>query len=186
MTLKSSRSVMAMMEFQPPLILIWYPEKIGYPAACNAGIKEAKGESIVLLNDDTILLPQGTNDWLNILSAPFSDPKVAITGPWMMRKTPEIQQDFICFFCCMIRKSALDTIGLLDEVFGAGYAEDVDLCCRAVASGLRLVQVPNGWGGAIRRAIGIRHLPHLSRRQQYFQKLARWRRTPRQKPRNPP
>ena len=115
---------------------------IGYPAAVNAGIKEAKGEFIVLLNDDTVLLPQDKNCWIDTLLLPFQDESVGITGPWMMRNT-EIEQDFLCFFCCMIRKSMLDKIGLLDEAFGAGYAEDVDLCCRAVASGYRIVQVPD-------------------------------------------
>jgi len=124
------------------VVQMWYPEKIGYPRACNEGIKISKGDFIVLLNDDTELLAQPPNLWLEMLMEPFNDPTVAITGPWMMHNT-EIDRDFLCFFCCMIRKSVLDKIGLLDEIFGAGYAEDVDLCCRAVASGYRLAQVPN-------------------------------------------
>jgi predicted O-methyltransferase YrrM len=120
---------------------LWFDEKIGYPAAINAGIKASHGEFIVLLNDDTQLLPQEKNQWINILSAPFADPKMAITGPWKMVNT-EIERDFICFFCCMIRKSVLDEIGLLDETFGAGYGEDVDLSCKAVNAGYKIAQVP--------------------------------------------
>jgi beta-1,4-mannosyl-glycoprotein beta-1,4-N-acetylglucosaminyltransferase len=121
--------------------LIRFEEKIGYPKACNAGIKAATGEFIVLLNDDTQLLPQPKNQWLDMLRAPFEDPKVAITGPWMMYNS-EISKGFLCFFCCMIRASIFKEIGMLDEAFGAGYAEDVDLCCRAVKAGYRIVQVP--------------------------------------------
>lgn len=123
-------------------IVSWHDEMIGYPAAVNEGIKLATGDFIVLLNDDTVLLPQEKNDWLNLLSAPFSDPEVAITGPWKMRNT-EIERDFICFFCCMIRRSAIDSVGLLDaRTFGAGYSEDVDWCCRAQHRGFKIVQVP--------------------------------------------
>lgn len=121
--------------------VLWFDEKIGYPAAVNAGIKSATGDFIVLLNDDTVLLEQQPNQWLNMLSAPFSDPEVAITGPWMMYNS-EINRGFICFFCCMIRKSVLDEIGLLDETFGAGYAEDVDWCCRVQDTGYKCIQVP--------------------------------------------
>lgn len=119
--------------------VIWFDQMIGYPAACNAGIKAAKGEFIVLLNDDTQVL---ANTWIDMLFEPFSDPQVAITGPWMMHNT-EVNREFVCFFCCMIRRSVLEKIGLLDEAFGFGYAEDVDLCCKAVDAGYKIVQVPH-------------------------------------------
>ncbi len=121
---------------------ISFSEKIGYPAAINAGIASAQGEFIILLNDDTQLLEQSKNQWIELLSTPFSDEKMAITGPWMVKNT-EIDRDFMIFFCVMIRKSALDLIGPLDaKAFGFGYGEDVDLCCRAVDFGYKIAQVP--------------------------------------------
>lgn len=121
--------------------LIEFPDMIGYPAACNAGIEAAKGEFIVLLNDDTILLEQPKNHWLNILQAPFNDPRMAITGPWM-NWCPYAEHDFLIFFCVMIRKSALNVIGMLDTNFGAGYGEDCDICCKAKEAGFKIAQVP--------------------------------------------
>jgi len=157
-------------KFEAPehIKIVWFDQMIGYPAACNAGIRASTGDFIVLLNDDTELLPQQPNQWLDILSAPFSDPEMAITGPWMMHNT-EINKDFLCFFCCMIRKSALDKIGLLDEAFGAGYAEDVDLCCRAIASGYRIAQVPNDGKVPYDGRIGVGAFPIYHQGNQTFQ-----------------
>jgi GT2 family glycosyltransferase len=118
------------------------PEATGYPSAVNAGIKISQGEFVVLLNDDTILLEQSKNQWIEMLHAPFADPQMAITGPWM-NWCPYAEHDFLIFFCVMIRKSVFDTIGLLDaESFGVGYGEDCDLCCKAKAAGFKISQVP--------------------------------------------
>ena len=141
------------------VIPILFKEMIGYPKAINAGIRQARGEFIVLLNDDTILLPQPKNQWIELLREPFKDPDMAITGPWMMHNT-EIQRDFICFFCCMIRKSVLDTIDDLDAAtFGAGYSEDVDWCCRAVDAGYKMAQVPTSDSVPYDGKLGVGQFP---------------------------
>lgn len=38
---------------------------------------------------------------------------------------------FVTFACAYIKRSVIDTIGLLDTNFGKGYYEDVDYCCTA-------------------------------------------------------
>ena len=152
------------------VIPILFKEMIGYPKAVNAGIRQARGEFIVLLNDDTILLPQPKNQWIELLREPFKDPDMAITGPWMMHNT-EIQRDFICFFCCMIRKSVLDTIDDLDAAtFGAGYCEDVDWCCRAVDAGYKMAQVPTSDSVPYDGKLGVGQFPMLSQRQRDVQR----------------
>ena len=42
-------------------------------------------------------------------------------------------------FCLMISSSAMAAVGLFDPVFGRGYCEEVDWCCRAAAAGFRNV-----------------------------------------------
>lgn len=146
----------------------WHDKQIGFSAACNAGIKASSGEFVVLLNDDTILLDQPNNQWIELLSAPFSDPKVAITGPWMMNNT-EINRDFLCFFCVMIRKSVLSEIGDLDVTFGHGYAEDVDLCCKAVDAGYKIQQVPDSNKVPYDGKLGVGNFPIYHAGNQTFQ-----------------
>jgi beta-1,4-mannosyl-glycoprotein beta-1,4-N-acetylglucosaminyltransferase len=127
---------------KPDVRWIYIEDMIGYPAAVNAGIKVSKGEYVILLNDDTILLEQPNNQWIEILSRAFWDDKMSIAGPWM-NWCPYAEHDFLIFFCVMIRKSVFDTIGLLDvEAFGVGYGEDCDLCCKAKAAGFKISQVP--------------------------------------------
>ncbi len=126
----------------PNVRLLSFPDAIGYPKAVNAGLAVAKGEFIVLLNNDTVLLEQAFDQWLDFMTAPFADPDVAVTGP--MKEFAEYAGcDFILFFCAMIRKSVIDQIGGLDEIFSPGYSEDVDFCARAQKAGFRVVQVPD-------------------------------------------
>ncbi len=124
---------------------IWMEEPAGYPKAVNEGIKQAGGDFIILLNDDTVLLPQPVNQWIETLYAPFVNRqnKVGISGPHMMSKEESLNRDFMCFFCVMLRKEMIDEIGLLDEIFSPGYSEDIDYSFKAEAAGWKVVQVPD-------------------------------------------
>lgn len=124
---------------------LWFDEALGFPRANNEGIKAATGDYIVLLNNDTILLPQRTNDWIRLLSAPFySDPKVGLTATVKFTfKSGNVQRDAVAFWCVMIKREVFDKIGYLDEVFNPFGCEDIDFSCRAVDAGYKLVQVPN-------------------------------------------
>jgi len=129
---------------EPPqgVIVVFDAKMIGYPAAINEGAKVARGEFIVPLNDDTILLDQPRNQWIDILRQPFDDPRTAVSGPWM-NWCPWAEHDFLLFFCVMIRKTVFDQLGGLDvEAFTDGYGEDCDFCCKSEAAGYRNIQVP--------------------------------------------
>ncbi len=122
--------------------MLWSDEPLGYTKAINVGLGVAKGEYIVLLNNDTQFQDQQPNTWLEILNKPFrEDDTVAVTGP-MKTHCPEADRDFIIFFCVMISRRAFDALGLLDEIFSPGYGEDTDFCCRAEDKGWKVVQVP--------------------------------------------
>ena len=136
------RSLQNPHELNQNIRLVTFSKALGYPAAVNAGIEAARGEFVIPFNNDNILLEQPKNSWLDILLAPFDDPKVAITGP-MKEFCPWAEMQFILFFCVMIRKAAMDAVGMLDEIFTPGIGEDTDWCCRAQIAGWKIVQVPD-------------------------------------------
>ena len=56
-----------------PLATLWFDQPLGFAKAVNEGIKVSKGEYVVLLNDDCILLPQPVNQWIELLQGPFHE-----------------------------------------------------------------------------------------------------------------
>ena len=123
--------------------IIEYPEAIGYTRATNAGIKEAKGEFVILMNDDCVILDYApVNEWINILEKPFSDPTVGVTGVKKIY-SQQAKASFLVFFLVMIRKSIFETVGYLDESFSPGGGEDIDFCLRLKKFGLRGVKAPH-------------------------------------------
>ena len=150
------------LHLDPPLTLLWFDEPQGFSKAVNAGIKESSGEFIVLLNDDCGLLQQEKNHWLNLLSGPFSDPEVGITGSHKLW-SEDAQHEFIIFFCAMLRREMLNEIGWLDEQFTPFYGEDIDLCIRAERAGWNWVQVPVGEECHLEAIPNSEHLPEWKR-----------------------
>ena len=127
----------------PFVRLIRTSEPLGYTKATNLGIENARGEYIVLLNNDTILLEQEKDAWLTMLLQPFeSDPKMAITGVtkhWCSRT----KYHFIIFYCAMIKRSVFHELGLLDESFSPGSSEDIEYAIRVQNNGYHIAQVPD-------------------------------------------
>lgn len=83
---------------------IFLPENIGFSAGNNAGIREAKGEYIALLNNDCIVEP----DWLNeLVKTAQKDKKIfAVNSKIMLGSTNKIQNAGI-------------------RIFPNGYAQDI-------------------------------------------------------------
>lgn len=129
----------------PPFRHLVNDKPVGFTAASNAGIREAKGQYVCLLNNDTVLLPQPKNAWIELLLAPFKkDPKVGVTGPVKFSwDCGGIERKAIAFWCAMIPRKLFGEAGLLDEAFSPGMGEDGDFCIKAELAGYKLVQVPN-------------------------------------------
>lgn len=131
----------------PPFKVISFPDPLGYTKATNEGIKTARGEFIVFLNNDCQLLPQPKSQWLEWLLQPFrEEPKMGVTGPLQLHDD-YADADVIIGFCLCVKRSVLkeamaDTGGLLDEIFSPGGGEDIDLCCKARRAGYIVRQVP--------------------------------------------
>ena len=146
-------------------ILIENRENRGFAAGCNQGIEAARGEYVLLLNNDVVV----TKDWLcGMLECLRATADAGIIGP-MTNNISGIQQisdakysslveldEFaaafrkrnrhqrilfrrIVGFCMLFRKSLTDEIGVLDETFGTGNFEDDDFCLRAAIAGYRNV-----------------------------------------------
>lgn len=123
--------------------LVWIDEPSGYTKSTNVGIKVATGEYIVLLNNDTILLEQYKNAWLDLLVEPFlKNPKVGATGPLSLYDN-YAQEKVLIFFCVMIKNAVFNTVGLLDEVFSPGGGEDIDFTVKLLKAGYEWKQVPH-------------------------------------------
>ena len=136
----------------------------GFAGGNNQGIAAAKGDYILLLNNDVIV----TSDWLKRLIAHIeSDSNIGMAGPvsnsvsgpqqvehvtygqninkmqqfarnyskYNVGRTQEILR--LVGFCLLIKRQVLDIIGGLDENYGNGNYEDDDLCLRSRIAGFR-------------------------------------------------
>jgi len=124
--------------------LVWIDDAVGYTRATNEGIKAARGEYVVLMNNDVVLLDQPVNQWLDLLVDPFVDSTVGVTGPVKFSwQCGGFQREAMAFWLVMIKREVFDKIGILDEIFSPGMGEDGDFCIRAVESGYKLISVPH-------------------------------------------
>lgn len=128
----------------------------GFIKATNSGILFSTAPWVVLMNNDTEAVP----DWLDKLRAPMdADGGIGMVGPltttphsWQGRfrpgPTPWIVMKpgrMLAFFCVMIRRKALDQIGLMDEDFSkwAGFGGDDYECWRYEKAGWKLALAQN-------------------------------------------
>ena len=125
-----------------PFRLLWIEEPSGYTKSTNEGIKIAKGNYIILLNNDTVLIEQEKNTWIKMLSVPFEEHEdTGITGPLMLYDE-YAGYNVLIFFCVMIKKELIDKIGLLDESYSPGGGEDIDYCIKAEHNGYKCIKIP--------------------------------------------
>ena len=128
------------------LKVIWHDKPLGYAKANNVAIPHAQGEHIVLLNNDTVLLPQIKNQWLSMLLKPFkTNPFCGISCVIKSHSEPA-GRDFGIFFCVMIGKRVFHEIGLLNEDYGVGGGEDTEFCIEAENAGFQVIEcTPKVW-----------------------------------------
>lgn len=136
----------------------------GFAAACNQGIRASKGDTILLLNNDTMV----SHHWLeNLIHALYSSSDIGIVGPVSNMVTPmqrlpmaysttetyhEFAKSFnianpslwrdttaLSGFCMLFRRQLIQRIGYLDEAFLRGGYEDIDFGYRTLKTGLRLL-----------------------------------------------
>ncbi len=120
-----------------------FDEPLGYTEATNFGISTAKGEYVILLNNDVLLLDQKVNWWIDLMYQPFAEQeKVGITGPLKLHDV-YVNHPVVIFFCAMIPRHLFFKFGLLDEIFSPGGGEDIDFTMKLVNAGYKCLQVPS-------------------------------------------
>jgi len=107
---------------------------LGFAKAINHGIELATTDKIVLLNNDTVLLEQPKNKWLECLDT--GDISAVLT-----QYSDITKRKFGVFFCVMVQKKVFDKIGLLNEEFGTGGCEDIEFCLKAELAGFEIKDV---------------------------------------------
>ena len=126
--------------FEENLKIVWHDRPLGYSKATNVGIQAATTEYLLLLNNDTILLEQSKDLWLDMLVNPFT--KNSRCGISCVIKGPSepAGKDFAIFFCVMVHRKVFNKIGLLNEEYGVGGGEDTEFCIEAEKAGFEVCQ----------------------------------------------
>jgi GT2 family glycosyltransferase/glycosyltransferase involved in cell wall biosynthesis len=136
----------------------------GFAAGNNQALSIARGENVVLLNNDTVV----TSGWLaGLLNVLRRHPDTGLVGPmsnnvsgpqhvpdaayqdlaglpafaalWTQtHRDQSVETGRVVGFCLLARRGVIEQIGGLDEQFGSGNFEDDDLCVRARLAGFRI------------------------------------------------
>ena len=147
----------------PDRQLILNEDNRGFAAGNNQGLRAARGEYLVMLNNDTYVTPGWVRTLVNHMRR---NPDLGLLGPvtnnignearieivygdmpQMIARAGEYTRRHMgqllplrtaAFFCVMLRRETFDRIGPLDEAFGRGFFEDDDYCRRIEQAGLRI------------------------------------------------
>lgn len=122
------------------LKIVWNSDALGYSRACNAGIEVATTDLIVLLNNDTVLLPQEKNRWVKQLESVFIGNDKAGISCLIKSESEPAGHDFAIFFCVMIHRRVFDAIGLLSLDYGAGGGEDTEFSIECERAGFQVLE----------------------------------------------
>lgn len=141
--------------------LIENEENLGFLKSCNKGINITESEYVLLINSDVVVVDKWLDRMLNCIT---SDPYIASVNPitnsasqieipmspgfnyltmdkMIHQKTKKNYPDVVTGvgYCMLLRRSALNEVGLFDEIYGHGYCEESDLCMRFTTNGYRTV-----------------------------------------------
>lgn len=138
---------------------------LGFAGGNNVGLRSAKGDYLILLNNDVRVTP----GWISRLLNHVKVPGVGLVGPvtnnigneakinivYNPENIPQLEIEAanytylhwnqtiplhkLAAFCWIQTRSTLEEIGYLDEIFGPGLFEDDDYCVRVTKSGKKIL-----------------------------------------------
>ncbi len=147
------------------------PVNLGFLGNCNAGAKIARGRYLVMLNNDTLVLP----DWLDELIDPFERyPSIGLTGSKLLNADGTLQEaggifwndgsawnfgrnadprrpefnylkdvDYVSGASIALPMDLWRTLDGFDPIFTPAYCEDSDIAFRVRRQGRRTVYAPH-------------------------------------------
>lgn len=146
-------------------------QNMGFLESCNSAAKHARGNYLVLLNNDTIALP----GWLEAMRETFKlFPNVGFVGAKLLNRDRTLQEaggiiwkdgtgwnygrgdnalnpkynyvrevDYCSGACIMVPKCLWEALGGFDRRFSPAYYEDTDLAFRIRNAGYKVIYQPN-------------------------------------------
>ncbi len=156
----------------PQVHLLRHDANQGFGASVNTGMRAARGQILVWLNQDTVVEP----GWLvALLDGLRFSPEVGIAGCKILssdnktiqhaggaveyptaftrhlgRGEPDQRQynelrevEYVTGAALAVKREVIERVGLLDEDFSPAYFEDVDFCFRARRRGYRVIYQPD-------------------------------------------
>jgi GT2 family glycosyltransferase len=122
-------------------------ENLGWEGGLKKALEHSKAQYVLFLNDDTYI-PDSSRMWLSQLIQHFRNPRIAAVGPSSnvvmgmqnIFSTIGFQifpVKFLIGFCLMVRRSALDQVGGVDDTLPGG--DDLDLSIRLRDAGYKLI-----------------------------------------------
>ena len=167
----SSPSESAMLSRIPGVRYIRHDTNKGFSGACTTGVEATNSEFVLLLNNDTEVLP----GWIDSLVAEMDHhPKTGVAGSMILRSNMRLQEaggiiwsdgtgahygsndnpcgymyrfrrsvDFCSGASLLIRRQVWDLAQGFDERLAPAYYEDVDVCFNSRRLGFECVYQPN-------------------------------------------
>ena len=117
---------------------------IGDAAGKNIGIKQSRGQNLIIIDASTEI----TGDILTPIAQNLSDPTIGIFGPYglstddMQHFHEEVESgdaDAMQAYCMSFRRAAVPTVGLMREAFRFYRNLDIDYCFQFKDHGYRIV-----------------------------------------------
>lgn len=133
----------------PRVKILQQNENLGWEGGLKVGLEASTEEFVVFMNDDTYIPPVSVR-WANVLINDFANPVVGAVGPSsncvmgvqnIFSGIPYahdiLDVNYLIGFCLMVRRSALEAVGGVDDTLSGG--DDLDLSIRFRKGGYKLL-----------------------------------------------
>lgn len=129
-------------------------KNIGFAMAINQGMRQAEGDYLVWLNNDTLVTP----GWLDrLVACAERSPSIGAVGPVVNNEdagpvSPDklaaalalrnagrsFAAPWLIGYCLLLKREAVEQAGSLDRRFRRGFYEDYDYCLRLRQAGYEI------------------------------------------------